>query len=377
MNFPNDEEYIIRPLTTDDAEQYNALLRYAFQVTEAELAETGWKDDEIKQSKFPVLQRADVLGCFDKNELIAQFAVYPLDMNIYGIRYNVGFVTSVCTYPEYTGHGIMKKLMIQCLTRMREGHKSFALLYPYSIPLYRNLGWEIISNKMTYTIKDRQIPEKLHEPGYVRRVSWDDEEFHKLHSKFAEKTHGCLYRNNLAWEEYWRWDEDDTMVAIYYSRDGVPYGYMVYMISSDIMHVKEMILVIQLGNNILLDDSDIKETIRPYAMGRIIDIKQFFGKYAIDPDEPACVFAFDIEDELLSWNNGRFIVMFKDGHCSITSGTPDYTMKMSIATLTTMLLGYKSAEKLYSMERIETTKEAVEKLDDILYHAIPYVSDYI
>ena len=404
MNFPNDEEYIIRPLTTDDAEQYNALLRYAFQVTEAELAETGWKDDEIKQSKFPVLQRADVLGCFDKNELIAQFAVYPLDMNIYGIRYNVGFVTSVCTYPEYTGHGIMKKLMIQCLTRMREGHKSFALLYPYSIPLYRNLGWEIISNKMTYTIKDRQIPEKLHEPGYVRRVSWDDEEFHKLHSKFAEKTHGCLYRNNLAWEEYWRWDEDDTMVAIYYSRDGVPYGYMVYMISSDIMHVKEMIYLnreAQLGlweyihahdsmidevrgNNYYsepiafeLDDSDIKETIRPYAMGRIIDIKQFFDKYAIDPDEPACVFAFDIEDELLSWNNGRFIVMFKDGHCSITTGTPDYTMKMSIATLTTMLLGYKSADKLYSMERIETTKEAVEKLDDILFHAVPYVSDYI
>ena len=176
------------------------------------------------------------------------------------------------------------------------------------------------------------------------------------------------------------------------------------MISSDIMHVKEMIYLnreAQLGlweyihahdsmidevrgNNYYsepiafeLDDSDIKETIRPYAMGRIIDIKQFFGKYAIDPDEPACVFAFDIEDELLSWNNGRFIVMFKDGHCSITSGTPDYTMKMSIATLTTMLLGYKSAEKLYSMERIETTKEAVEKLDDILYHAIPYVSDYI
>lgn len=194
------------------------------------------------------------------------------------------------------------------------------------------------------------------------------------------------------------------MVAIYYSRDDVPYGYMVYMISSDIMHVKEMIYLnreAQLGlweyihahdsmidevrgNNYYsepiafeLDDSDIKETIRPYAMGRIIDIKQFFGKYAIDPDEPACIYAFDIEDELLSWNNGRFIVLFKDGHCSITSGTPDYTMKMSIATLTTMLLGYKSAEKLYSMERIETTKEAVEKLDDILFHAVPYVSDYI
>lgn len=56
----NDENnYTLRPLTIDDAEEYNALLRYAFQVTEQELAETGWKDDEITQSKFPVLQRAD------------------------------------------------------------------------------------------------------------------------------------------------------------------------------------------------------------------------------------------------------------------------------------------------------------------------------
>ena len=34
-------------------------------------------------------------------------------------------------------------------------------------------------------------------------------------------------------------DEDDTVVAIYYSADDVPYGYMVYLISSDIMHIKE------------------------------------------------------------------------------------------------------------------------------------------
>lgn len=159
------DEFKIRVLTKDDAEEYNALLRYAFQVTEADLAETGWKDDEIKQSKFPVLERADVLGCFNiidkKEELVAQFAVYPLDMNIYGERYEVGFVTSVCTYPEYTGHGLMKKLMRKSLTRMRDSNKSFALLYPYSIPLYRGLGWEIISNKMTYVIKDRQIPTKL------------------------------------------------------------------------------------------------------------------------------------------------------------------------------------------------------------------------
>ena len=404
MNFPKDEEYIIRPLTTDDAEQYNALLRYAFQVTEAELAETGWKDDEIKQSKFPVLQRADVLGCFDKNELIAQFAVYPLDMNIYGVRFNVGFVTSVCTYPEYTGHGIMKKLMIQCLTRMREGHKSFALLYPYSIPLYRNLGWEIISNKMTYTIKDRQIPEKLHEPGYVRRVSWDDEEFHKLHSKFAEKTHGCLYRNNLAWEEYWRWDEDDTNVAVYYNTKDKPCGFMVYLIKNDIMHIKEMIylnreakkglweyihahdsMIDEVHGNTYfsepiafeMDDGDIKETIRPYAMGRLIDIEGFLEDYPCDPDGGTLYMELEIEDKLLPWNNRSFRLCFSEGACHLTQEEPEYKLSMEIGTLTTLLLGYKTAERLYALERIEGKPEAVDRLDDVLFHKIPYISDYI
>ena len=49
------ENYGMRYLETKDLDQYNALLRYTFQVTEDELTATGWKDEEIKQSKFPVL----------------------------------------------------------------------------------------------------------------------------------------------------------------------------------------------------------------------------------------------------------------------------------------------------------------------------------
>ena len=103
--------YHIRDLTTNDISQYNALLRYAFQVTEQDLINAGWQGDEIKQSKFPVLERADILGCYDGETLVSQFAVYPLKMNIYNEIYPIGFVTSVSTYPEYSGKGIMSKLM--------------------------------------------------------------------------------------------------------------------------------------------------------------------------------------------------------------------------------------------------------------------------
>ena len=46
MNRDDESNYTVRPLTIDDIDQYNALLRYAFQVTEQELSETGWKNED-------------------------------------------------------------------------------------------------------------------------------------------------------------------------------------------------------------------------------------------------------------------------------------------------------------------------------------------
>lgn len=403
MNHKNDE-YVIRDLTTDDIEQYNALLRYAFQVTEQDLTEAGWCGEDIKQSKFPVLERADILGCYDKDTLVSQFAVYPLKMNIYNQIYQVGFITSVSTYPEYTGKGIMSKLMKKSLIRMREKGQSVALLYPYSIPLYRMFGWEIISNKLSYVIKDRQIPSSEKAPGFVRRVDWDNKDFMNLHTCFAQQTHGCLFRTSLAWEEYWRWDYDDTVVAIYYSEKEKPLGYMVYLIRNDRMYIKELIYLNReaqkglweyihahdsmidevKGNTYFnepvafdMDDGDIKETIRPYIMGRIVDVASFMEKYYCNPMEANVVFAFTITDSLLDWNNQTFHVLFHEGQCTLTKQPAKYHVTMSIATLTTLLLGYKTALQLYRRERIHGDEASIQRLDDVILHECPYISDYI
>ena len=55
----------------------------------------------------------------------------------------------------------------------------------------------------------------------------------------------------------------------------------------------------------------------------------------------------------------------------------EYRLKMGIGTLSTLLLGYKTADRLYELERIEGREEAAERLDDVLFHKIPYISDYI
>ncbi len=397
----------IRPLTTGDLDEYNKLLRYAFQVTELDLMRAGWGSDDIRRSKFPVLERADILGCWDGDGLVSQIAVYSLRMNVHSSIYDIGYITSVSTYPEYSGRGIMKCLLRLCLTHIRDSGASLSLLYPFSIPLYRKFGWEIVSNKISYKVKDSQIltsRRKGRARGYVQRVPWDDPEFMDLHARFALKTHGCIIRDRVAWEEYWRWDEEDTIVAVYHDEDGTSTGYMVYMIKDEIMHVKEMVYLnmdakdglwdyigahysmidevqgYTYRNELMaftLEDGNVTENIRPYMMARIVDVPMFFERYRVDDAEADMVFAFEVEDQFLEWNNDTFTVLFHEGMATMTDSEPDYHVKLSISTLSTLLLGYMTATQLYRLERITGTPEAIEMLDEILLHEIPYISDYM
>ena len=56
-----EQSIIIRKLSTEDLDQYNELLRYAFQVTEKTLLERGLESDDIRKEKFSVLENARVV----------------------------------------------------------------------------------------------------------------------------------------------------------------------------------------------------------------------------------------------------------------------------------------------------------------------------
>lgn len=402
-NFEDQME--IRRLEPEDLDQYNDLLRYAFQVTERTLARYGWESDDIRQSKFIVLERATVLGWFEGKKLASQIAIYPIRMNVHNAVYSIGFITSVATYPEYSGQGLMSSLMKQTLLEMKENSQSLALLFPYSVPLYRHRGWEFISDKMTYQIKDYQLPKPGKSPGYVRRVAQDHEDLFQLHSLFANQTHGCLFRNRLAWDEYWRWDEDDTAIAIYYSQSDEPLGYMVYLLKNDVMHIKEMIymnmeswkglwnyigahgsMVTEVrGNNYFseptafwLEDSDIIEQMRPYIMGRIIDLPLFISQYNFTNVTSPLSLCMAINDPLLPWNEGIFTLYLSPGEEPriVKEGTQPQ-LELSIGTLTCILLGYKRAKKLYDREQMKGDRQAVLLLDQLVPQEKAYISDYI
>ncbi len=456
------ERLTMQQLDISHIEQFNELLRYAFQVTDSDLLEFGWNNEEIKRSKYPILQNASVLGWFDRQKLISQIALYPMQMNIYNRIYAMGGITGVATYPEYSGIGLMADLMreilkmmrenkqsISCLypysipyyrsrgweivseeysgiglmadlmreilKMMRENKQSISCLYPYSIPYYRSRGWEIVSDKMSFVIKDNQFPKPPQVGGMMQRVTEDHPDLKALHNEFAAKTHGCLVRDTLAWNEYWRWDVEDTIVAIYYDECDKPTGYIVYLLENDIFKIKEMIYLNEearyglwgyinahqsmfdsieganfSNHNLafLLEDGHIKESIQPYIMARIVDVEQFLMQYPFEFVRSNMCLRFSVSDPLLEWNNRDFILDFKDGELALQAvvsevvaseekqNLGEYHIKLDIQTLVTMLLGYKRPLYLRSINRLQASDESIDKLEEILPEGKAYFSDY-
>lgn len=396
--------FAMRELNGEDLEQFNNLLRYAFQVTNRELSKTGWEIDEIKREKAPILELAYVLGWFHRDKLVSQIVVYPMRVNLFGVLYPMGGITGVATYPEYTKRGLVHTLMKHCLEHMREEEQWVSFLYPYSIPFYRKMGWEIISDKMSFTLKDTQLPRFSDIPDRVERVDFEHEDLKKIHDLFSTQRHGALIRDELAWKEYWRWDVDDMVTAIYYNEQHAPTGYIIYYLEKEIFHVKEMIYLDQdarkgLWNYIsahfsmvtevrsanytgepiafLFEDSEIEETISPNFMARIVDFPKFIARFPFAEDAAATV-SFKVNDPTAPWNQGVFNVRWNQGKgiCEKGEDTSPCDVELDIQTLTTMFIGYKRPSYLRRIHRLQTSPQIIAQLEQAIPREKPYFSDF-
>lgn len=382
--------------------QFNELLRYVFQVTTSELDALGWKPKEMEQEKRPVLEKASVLGWFDNDKLISQIAVYPMQVNIHGKIFNMGGVTGVGTYPEYASFGLAKKLIAQALKEMIDRKQTISYLYPYSIPYYRKKGWEIISDKMSFSIADHQLPMLSEVPGMMRRVDVEHQDLYDVYNNYATCHHGAMIRGQLEWMEYWRWDSDDLIAAIYYDKDETPKGYLLYFIENDEFKVKEIVYLTQeartgIWNYIsahrsmvttvtghqykleplafLLEDGEISEQIKPYFMARIVDVENFLKQFPFkEINDSIC---FKVTDPLIEQNCDYFTLSFNNKIPTISKGQKQKNIvECDIQTLTTMLMNYRRPQYLQHIERLYADLHVIGLLELTIPDNNIYFSDY-
>ncbi|AIC94272.1 MULTISPECIES: GNAT family N-acetyltransferase [Shouchella] len=391
----------LKVVTKEHTQDSLDLLNYVFQVTNQDVSQIG--ESQMALWKKPIFEQSSILGWFSKNKLISQMVVYPFSVNIHGRAYKMGGVTGVGTYPEYAGLGLMNDLMKESLTLMREKGQTISYLFPYSIPYYRKKGWEIISDVITYTVRDTQIPKPYDVPGRIERVSFHDKDIRKAYEQFSKKENGAMIRNELAWDEHFKWERDDLIACVYYDAKEQPTGYMYYKVENETFFVQEMIfnneearrglwnfigahfsMVYYVKGKIFaneplsffLEDGEIEEKISPYYMARIVDVEEFLRGFPFTSYAKQAI-VLKVNDPMLEWNQDVFKLTFENGQKveRVSEDTP-VDASLDIQTLVTLLLNYKRAKDLKEIGRIEATNATISYLEELIPDNQPWFSDY-
>ena len=114
----------------------------------------------------------------------------------------------------------------------------------------------------------------------------------------------------------------------------------------------------------MLEDSQIKETIEPYYMARIVDVTEFLKKFPFKAfDQP---FHFVVSDPVAEWNNGIFGLNYAKGE----------VIQLDIQTLTCVLMNYRRPAYLARIERLHTDSDTLQLLETIIPDMEAYFGDY-
>ena len=179
---------------------------------------------------------------------------------------------------------------------------------------------------------------------------------------------------------------------------------MIYWIANEVFHIKDMIfnnedartglwnfvsahfsMINQVEGDtytdeplaFLLEDASIKEVISPYYMGRIVDFVSFVEKYPFKPSVLDREWKFTLIDPVMECNQGSFhLTISREGRGQVMHIMEPCEDKISIQTMTTMLMGYKRPEYLARIGRIHAAEWTIDMLEDAIEQQTPYISDY-
>lgn len=335
------------------------------------------------------IEHSTTIGAYDKEKIVGQILVLPLNMTIHGYNYQMGGIGFVATYPEYRNQGIMKKLMIRALNEMRQNGQWVSVLAPYSVSFYRYFGWELFFDKLRYTIPLAAFPNFGYQVDNMKRVSFeymDNEVFQDIqqfHNSQSLTCNGGMIREDAWWQRLARREPDSHFVA-YYDQSNTIAGYLRYMIKDLIFHVQDFLAEniraeqaiwrfitshrasvkkikgatsIDCHFGFQFEQPQFQKEVTHDVMIRIVDAFAFMKCYPwIAILQPLYV---QLSDPFCSWNEHLFKIS-SDGQISILDGSPvedHHVLKISINLFSAMMVGYLSVKEALFFAQKEIDEE--------------------
>lgn len=346
---------------------------------------------------------------FVDGKLATTLGTLPFTVRLNGNPVPMGGVTAVGTLPEERRRGLLRQVMREALSTMRDHGQAYAILWASMAAIYQRFGYGLASSRVRYSFDPRFASFQRDEPatGSVTMTPVQDAFpiIKQLYIQWASPRNLHLHRATPLWEIDVLRAHPKTLkvyVAIYRNTDGEARGYAVYTTTesqqdgpgpNQVLDVKDFIWLdleayralweylrrhdlvgkIQMTGVVAEDDPAPDLLLEPRMLNRrttdgiwmrIVDLEEAV------PQRPygargELTFAID-GDDMCPWNNGTFLLETDGTMTDIRRVDRAPSMTMLPATLSTLLSGHRSATHMARAGRLEcVSPEALRTADAI------------
>ena len=333
----------------------------------------------------------------DEGRIISSIHLNNHTLNMYFKEFEVPYVVGVSTLPEARGIGRMGELMNASLQYMYNEGYEISILMPIDFRLYTKYGFENCYDILVQNVKVDDL-KKFKITGNFRKAE-EPEELEEIYRYSQSGYNGYSVRDEVYFEQFIdEMERDGGHIYINYI-DSEPEGYIAYSIDNDNMIVRECYFkTVQSYKSMLkfifnhntqvktaeiyspVDDvlrhmldnpKDGQFEIKPFMMGRIVNLEKFTDKLDIPADEEFMPFKIAVKDAQLEGNNGIFEFYNDEGSVKVNKiGEIQEVEDIDIFTvneISALMFGYMEIEKLDFMrdEKINCIIELRELLNSI------------
>lgn len=353
------------------------------------------------------IENSTTIGAYDKQKLVGQLLVLPLNMTVHGVNYKMGGIGFVATYPEYRNQGIMKKLMTRSLEEMRKNQQYISVLAPFSIPFYRHFGWELFFDKLHYSIPVESFPQFGNRIDEIKRFSfeWIDErafsEIQQFHNEQAKRNNGGMFRGTAWWKRIARREPNCQFAAFF--EEGTIEGYIRYEIKDLTFIIRDFITKNALADQAIwrfitshkasvetiegdtstfshigfhFDQPRFKKEVSQDVMVRIVDVSAFLKEYSWSNLQHSLYLS--IQDSFAPWNENLFHIN-KYGEIAILEESlvdKNHILSLPITIFSSMIVGYLSVRETLLYAKYTLDKEMEENWKNALTNEPPTFYEY-
>jgi len=351
-------------------------------------------------------------GLFEGDVMAAAMKLIDFDMNLYGRMRKATGLMALGVHPLHKKKGLAREMVRYFETYTKESGATIALLLPFRMDFYRQLGYGCGTKMDEYHIPTLQLPK-----GDTSKLKYmgtgDIDKVLACYSSFVQKNHGYLMKFE---EEIRDMRGDDEVRRIGYFDGEELKGYVAFTFvnTSDcnytlnLMDVKELIyddaevlesllaglrmqadlaqsVIIRTGEpdfyHLLDSPQDISGNYMDFGflqtnvsavgtMYKVVDIKGFIDD-AGDRIFPPVDFSakFEVYDEL-AHKTESFVMTFEGGRWFYEPKGDAYTViKCNLSDFSSLLMGSAEFGGLVRLGVIETNNPGRTRLLDYLFHA--------